>query len=148
MSLLDSLFGIQRIFVNGVETVTRKGLNFVGAYTYSDDPSTGRTNLVAASGGLLLTAPVVVDEVTAAYGQLVRLAYDDDPGPTVTLPPAAGSADGRVGILQTVNAVVTVEPDGTDTIENGPPTIDTSGQVVVLQSDGVSKWWVVSWFQP
>jgi hypothetical protein len=49
MSLLDSLFGGVRVFVSGVELVTRKSLDFVGGLTVVDNPTTGRTEVSLAT---------------------------------------------------------------------------------------------------
>jgi hypothetical protein len=52
MSLLDSLFGIHKVYQDGVEAVTRKALDFVGGFIVTDDPATGRTKIsVAALAG-------------------------------------------------------------------------------------------------
>lgn len=145
MSLLDSLFGIQRIFLNGVELVTRKSVNFSGAVNAVDNPALGRTDITVASDSLAFTALIEEETVDAAYGQFLVLGYADDPGPTINLPAAASLANGRVGALQTVNAVATFSAAGSDVIQDGAGAyVDTAGQSIVLQSDGVSAWWIVS----
>jgi hypothetical protein len=48
MSMLEGLFGLQHVFVNGVELVTRKAVNLVagvGQISGVDDPVAGVSNI-------------------------------------------------------------------------------------------------------
>jgi hypothetical protein len=133
MSMLDGLFGFRTILVNGVEMLNRARVNFIGA-SGSDDGTT----LSLQIGGLALTA-VKAAPYGANYGEHVRSNYAD-----VTLPLAASQKDGRVGVLLTTTNAIVISRSGSDTI-NGATTLalTTAYDSVILQSDGVDKWYIV-----
>jgi hypothetical protein len=58
MSFLDSLFGIKRIIVNGVELPSRGILTFVGSsVTGQDDPANNQTVITIGTAPLAAKVP-------------------------------------------------------------------------------------------
>jgi hypothetical protein len=142
MSMLDSLFGIQRLFVDGIEVVIRQGLDLVGA-TYSEELIDGVPVARVVLGDALAFTAVQSGDYAAAYGDLARVAGSYD----VTLPLAATRANGRVAVMQmSGSSSLSVVPSGSDTIANGAIAVATLYAGVILQSDGVSIWYVVGSF--
>lgn len=135
MSMLDGLFGFQKLFINGVQVVNRASLDLLGCVTSRDDGTTMHVLL----GGLTFTA-VKNTSYAPAYGEHVRAGA----AITVTLPLASAQAHGRVGVLLTATAAVTIARSGADTI-NGATSLGltTAYDSVILQSDGVSSWYIV-----
>ena len=81
MSMLDSLFGVQRIFINGVELVTRKAVNLlagVGQISGVDDPVHGRSNITigfpsaaaAPTTGAHVRGEIVLNSAPSASGTI------------------------------------------------------------------------------
>lgn len=75
MSLLDSLFGIQRVFGNGVEAISRKAIDFVGDVEISDDSVNGRTRVLIEVPPSLVWVPA--EEDVLEYPEL-KIWYDGD----------------------------------------------------------------------
>lgn len=133
MSMLDGLFGFQRILVNGAEVVNRAIVNFVGA-SYTDNGSV----LSLQIGGLSFT-PIKTTPYAANYGEHVR-SNDAD----ITLPLASSQPNGRVGVLLTTSNAIVISRSGSDLI-NGATTLalTTAYDSVILQSDGIASWYIV-----
>jgi hypothetical protein len=79
MSMLDSLFGVQRVFVNGVELVTRKAVNLIGGVgqiSGLDDPVEGRSDITvgfpsaaeAPTTGAHVRGEIVLNSAPSAEG--------------------------------------------------------------------------------
>jgi hypothetical protein len=136
VSFLDGLFG-RRVKASNVETNNRTFLDFEGAHAADDvvgDRTLVRTGALGLTGAQ--TAPY-----TAAPGELVRLGSG---GTAVTLPLAATCPGAVVGVLQTFAQSSTVAATAPDTLGSAVAALTTVGSCVVLKSDGLSKWWVVS----
>lgn len=136
MAMLDGL--MNRILrLHGADAANRAAMNFEGA-DGAEDVANNAT--VVRTGALKFTAPKSAPYLAAA-GELVRLGVG---GLAVTLPLAATCPGACVGVLQTAAQSSTVAATGPDTLGSAVAALTTVGSVVVLKSDGVSKWWILS----
>lgn len=72
MSLLDGIFGVQHVAVNGEMLPTRRTLNLIGAFTVTDNPANDSTDIEI--GASVATSPADLNFVkiaTIAYSVLV-----------------------------------------------------------------------------
>lgn len=81
MSMLDSLFGVQRVFINGVELVTRKAVNLIagtGQLSAVDNPIAGRSDITigfptaaaAPTTGAHVRGEIVLNSAPSASGTI------------------------------------------------------------------------------
>jgi len=81
MSMLDSLFGVQRIFINGVELITRKAVNIVagvGQLSAADNPTEARSDITigfptaaaAPTTGAHVRGEIVLNSAPSASGTI------------------------------------------------------------------------------
>jgi hypothetical protein len=136
VSLLDGIFG-RRFKASSTETMNRTFADFEGL-DWADDLIGDRTIL---RGGPAKFTAVKTAPYTAAAGELVRLGTGATTG---TLPKAASCPGACVGFLQTVAQTTSVAVQAGDSLGSAVADLTTVGSIVVLKSDGATKWWIVS----
>lgn len=136
MALLDGIFG-RRFKASNTETMNRTFADFEGA-DWADDLPGDRT--ILRVGASKFTA-VKTAPYTAAAGELVRLGTGATAG---TLPKASTCPGACVGFLQTVAQTSSVAVQAGDSLGSAVANLTTVGSIVILKSDGATKWWVIS----
>lgn len=143
---LDDIDGIKDLIDATGETPTtlprygKLSIEGTGAQLVPDPVA--EANVLRIFGAPAFT-PVKTTPYTAAYDQLVRAAAGASP---ITLPSASGRLNGRVGVLNVGGGTVNVAPAGGQTLQDvtTPYALTGKGALIIVQSDGVSAWWVVA----
>jgi hypothetical protein len=146
MTWLDDIDGIKDIVDLTGETPTtlpRYGtLAIEGTgIELTPDPVAGATRLHIH--GAPDFTPVKTAPYAAAYDQLVRAGVGAS---VITLPSAAAQVNGRVGVINVGGGAVSVAPSGGNTLQDvtTPYAINAKGSAILVQSDGVSAWWIIA----